>query len=66
MDQSNSCCLFSLRFLDLPPLSLFSADQVSNSLVFCDCPDFPDSVTALLRHIVKLQNNNIWEAKHKD
>ena len=53
----NSCCLFSVSFLDLLPFSLFSADQVF---------EFPDFVTALLRHIVKLQNKNIWKVKHKD
>ena len=56
----NSCCLFPVSFLDLPPFSLFSAHQVFEFL------DLADSVTALLRHIVKLQNKNIWEVKHKD
>ena len=56
----NSCCLFPVSFLDLPPFSLFSAHQVFEFL------DLADSVTALFRHIVKLQNKNIWEVKHKD
>ena len=54
----NSCCLFSVAFICLH--FLFSADQVF------EFPDFPDSETALLRHILKLQNKNIWEVKHKD
>ena len=48
-----------MSFLDLPPFSLFSAHQIF------EFPYLPDSVTALLRHIVKLQNKNNWEVKHK-
>ena len=34
-----------MSLLDLLPFSLFSADQIF------EFPDFPDSATALLRHI---------------
>ena len=54
----NKFCLFSLSFRDWSPFSHFSADQ------FFEFPDFPDSVTALLINIAKLQNKNFWEVKH--